>query len=168
MSFAAASDNHAPESVIAAMLAMLRVMAARFVTAFGDPAAMIARGALYGDARKRVLRWQDGGGAALVQLPSHQLPRAIFGGLQQLEKPGRRLAGYGGLVRDWNRPFERLSYTETEELQKRLGALGYYDGPIDGKIGSGSRAAIRAFQARSGMQQDGHPGKEVLRRLRGN
>ncbi|EKF42396.1 lytic murein transglycosylase [Nitratireductor indicus] len=78
------------------------------------------------------------------------------------------IAGYGGLVRDWDRPFERLSYSETEELQKRLGALGYYDGPIDGKIGSGSRDAIRAFQARSGMQQDGHPGKEVLRRLRSN
>ncbi|MCR4264970.1 lytic murein transglycosylase [Nitratireductor sp. ZSWI3] len=77
------------------------------------------------------------------------------------------IAGYGGLVRDWNRPFERLTYSETEELQKRLGALGYYDGPIDGKIGSGSRDAIRAFQARSGMQQDGHPGKDVLRRLRG-
>ena len=28
-----------------------------------------------------------------------------------------QIAGYGGLVRDWNRPFERLSYTETEELQ---------------------------------------------------
>ncbi len=78
------------------------------------------------------------------------------------------IAGFGGLVRDWDRPFERLSYSETEELQKRLGALGYYDGPVDGKIGSGSRAAIRAFQARSGMQQDGHPGKEVLRRLRSN
>ncbi|EKF17007.1 lytic murein transglycosylase [Nitratireductor pacificus pht-3B] len=77
------------------------------------------------------------------------------------------LAGYGGLVRDWNRPFQRLTYSETEELQKRLGMLGYYDGPIDGKIGSGSREAIRAFQARSGMQQDGHPGKEVLQRLRG-
>ncbi|WP_048647589.1 lytic murein transglycosylase [Nitratireductor soli] len=77
------------------------------------------------------------------------------------------LAGHGGLVRDWDRPFQRLSYSETEELQKRLGTLGYYDGPIDGKIGSGSREAIRAFQARAGMQQDGHPGKEVLQRLRG-
>ncbi len=61
MSFAAASDNHAPESVpetvLAAMVAMLRLMAERFVAAFGDPAAMIARGALYGEARKRVLRW---------------------------------------------------------------------------------------------------------------
>src|SRR5690606_35640819 len=52
------------------------------------------------------------------------------------------IAGHGGLVRDWNRPFERLSFTETQELQQRLGTLGYYSGPIDGKIGSGSREAI--------------------------
>ncbi|UUP16876.1 lytic murein transglycosylase [Nitratireductor thuwali] len=79
-----------------------------------------------------------------------------------------QIAGYGGLVRDWSRPFERLSFGETEELQKRLGALGYYDGPIDGKIGSGSRNAIRQFQERMGLNQDGHPSKEVLRKLRGN
>ena len=78
------------------------------------------------------------------------------------------IAGYGGLVRDWNRPFERLSYGETEELQQRLGALGYYDGPIDGKIGSGSRSAIKQFQSRMGLSPDGHPSKEVLRKLRGN
>lgn len=77
------------------------------------------------------------------------------------------IAGYGGLVRDWNRPFERLSYEETEELQKRLGALGYYSGPIDGKIGSGSRSAIKAFQERMGLAPTGHPSKEVLRKLRG-
>lgn len=79
-----------------------------------------------------------------------------------------RIAGYGDLVHDWNRPFERLSYGETEELQKRLGALGYYDGPIDGKIGSGSRSAIKQFQSRMGLSPDGHPSKEVLRKLRGN
>lgn len=78
-----------------------------------------------------------------------------------------QIAGYGGLVRDWNRPFQRLTFSETQELQKRLGALGYYEGPIDGKIGSGSRDAIRAFQNRMGMEQTGHPGKEVLLRLRG-
>ncbi|MCT7377513.1 lytic murein transglycosylase [Chelativorans sp. EGI FJ00035] len=78
-----------------------------------------------------------------------------------------QIAGYSGLVRDWNRPFERLSGEETEELQKRLGALGYYEGPIDGKIGSGSRSAIKAFQERMGLAQDGHPSKEVLKRLRG-
>jgi membrane-bound lytic murein transglycosylase B len=77
------------------------------------------------------------------------------------------IAGYGGLVRDWNRPFTRLNSTETEELQRRLSALGYYDGEIDGKIGEGSRTAIMAFQAALGLTQDGHPSKEVLSTLRG-
>jgi len=76
------------------------------------------------------------------------------------------IAGYGGLVRDWNRPFTRLSSAETEELQKRLSAHGYYDGEIDGKIGSGSRAAIRALQQQLGLSQDGHPSKELLLKLR--
>ncbi|MEO4001628.1 lytic murein transglycosylase [Mesorhizobium sp. CAU 1732] len=77
------------------------------------------------------------------------------------------IAGHGGLVRDWNRPFTRLSFGETQELQKHLSAHGYYDGKIDGKIGSGSRAGIMAIQNRLGMEQDGHPSKELLSRLRG-
>lgn len=78
-----------------------------------------------------------------------------------------RVAGHGGLTRDWNRPFERLSFSETQELQKRLSAHGYYDGAIDGRIGAMSRDAIKAFQAQSGLAQDGHPSKGVLSRLRG-
>jgi membrane-bound lytic murein transglycosylase B len=77
------------------------------------------------------------------------------------------IAGYGGLVQDWNRPFTKLSFDEKMELQKRLTTLGYYDGKFDGKIGEGSRAAIKAFQARAGLAQDGHPSMEVLSRLRG-
>ena len=78
------------------------------------------------------------------------------------------IAGHGGLQRDWNRPFTPLSFAEKEELQKRLLALGYYDGKIDGKIGSGSRSAIQAFQKRAGMEPDGHPSMEVLSVLRRN
>ena len=37
---------------------------------------------------------------------------------------------------------------------------------LDGKIGEGSRNAIRAFQNRAGLTQDGHPSKEVLNTLR--
>lgn len=77
------------------------------------------------------------------------------------------IAGHGGLTADWNRPFTKLSFQEKQELQKRLLALGYYEGEIDGWIGSGSRAAIMAFQKRAGMTPDGHPSKEVLMRLRG-
>ncbi len=76
------------------------------------------------------------------------------------------IAGYGGLVRDWNRPFTKLSFDEKQELQQRLLTLGYYDGKIDGKIGSGSRSAIIAVQQALGLQADGHPSKEVLSRLR--
>ena len=37
--------------------------------------------------------------------------------------------------------------------------LVLYDGTVDGKIGQGSRDAIKAFQARSGLATDGHPSK---------
>lgn len=77
-----------------------------------------------------------------------------------------RIGGYSGLVNDWNRPFTPISMKEREELQHHLQALGYYDGKIDGKIGSASRKAIEAFQQRNGLQSDGHPSKEVLSVLR--
>jgi len=76
------------------------------------------------------------------------------------------IAGYGGLVNDWNRPFTKLTFAEKQELQKRLSALGYYDGKADGKIGEGSRTAIKAFQSKAGMAGDGHPSMEVLKQLR--
>jgi membrane-bound lytic murein transglycosylase B len=76
------------------------------------------------------------------------------------------IAGYGGLVRDWNRPFTKLSFAEKQELQERLSSHGYYDGKFDGKIGEGSKTAIKAFQAQAGLTPDGHPSMEVLARLR--
>ncbi|MBX3573230.1 MAG: lytic murein transglycosylase [Mesorhizobium sp.] len=77
-----------------------------------------------------------------------------------------QIAGYGSLVNDWNRPFTKLTFAEKQELQKRLLTLGYYDGKLDGKIGDGSRQAIKAFQERAGLAADGHPSKEVLTTLR--
>jgi membrane-bound lytic murein transglycosylase B len=76
------------------------------------------------------------------------------------------IAGYGGLVSDWNRPFTKLSFAEKQELQQRLSVHGYYDGKFDGKIGSGSISAIKAFQLQAGLTPDGHPSMEVLSRLR--
>jgi membrane-bound lytic murein transglycosylase B len=76
------------------------------------------------------------------------------------------IAGHGGLVNDWNRPFTKLTFEQKQELQKRLSTLGYYDGKIDGRIGQGSKEAIKAFQARAGLTPDGHPSMEVLQSLR--
>ncbi|GLS38242.1 lytic transglycosylase [Mesorhizobium tianshanense] len=78
------------------------------------------------------------------------------------------IAGYGGLVQDWKRPFTKLTFEERQELQQRLSQYGYYDGKFDGKIGEGSKAAIKAFQAKAGLTQDGHPSMEVLKSLRQN
>jgi membrane-bound lytic murein transglycosylase B len=76
------------------------------------------------------------------------------------------IAGYGGLVQDWKRPFTKLTFEERQELQQRLSEHGYYDGKFDGKIGEGSKAAILAYQAKVGLTQDGHPSMEVLKWLR--
>jgi membrane-bound lytic murein transglycosylase B len=77
-----------------------------------------------------------------------------------------QIAGYGQLARDWQRPFTKLSYDEKLELQQRLSAHGYYEGKADGKIGTGSKSAIKAFQVQAGLTPDGHPSLEVLQSLR--
>jgi membrane-bound lytic murein transglycosylase B len=76
------------------------------------------------------------------------------------------IAGYGGLVHDWNRPFTKLSFEEKQELQKRLFDSGYYDGKFDGKIGKGTGDAIKAYQQQAGMEPTGHPSLEVLSKMR--
>ncbi|MCP8894253.1 lytic murein transglycosylase [Shinella daejeonensis] len=77
-----------------------------------------------------------------------------------------QLAGYGGVKQRWPRPSGTLDITEKFELQTRLKELGYYDGEVDGNFGSGSRAAIEAFQNRIGVAADGQPSQELLRTLR--
>jgi len=78
-----------------------------------------------------------------------------------------QIAGSDGLVQDWKRPFTKLSFEQRQELQERLSAHGYYSGKFDGKIGEGSKDAIRAFQTQAGLEPDGHPSLEVLKKLRG-
>jgi peptidoglycan hydrolase-like protein with peptidoglycan-binding domain len=49
-----------------------------------------------------------------------------------------------------------------EKLQRELGIRGYAAGPIDGIMGSRTRAAIRAYQRDVGLQVDGIASKELL------
>lgn len=77
-----------------------------------------------------------------------------------------QIAGASPLVRDWNRPFSPLNIAEKEEMQKRLTAAGFYDGKPDGNVGSGTKAAILAFQQATGLTQDGYASKELLAVLR--
>ena len=47
---------------------------------------------------------------------------------------------------------------DVKSVQTRLQALGYYAGTIDGKYGSGTIAAMQAFQSRNGLTVDGKAG----------
>lgn len=51
-------------------------------------------------------------------------------------------------------------------VQSELARRGYYKGAIDGVIGSGSREAIRAFQAAQGLPVTGVIDRKVLKALR--
>ncbi|MDJ0613334.1 MAG: lytic murein transglycosylase [Rhizobiaceae bacterium] len=77
-----------------------------------------------------------------------------------------QLRGFGPFVVDWPRGYIKLDEEERKELQERLKRLGFYEGEIDGKIGSGSRGAIKDYQRKFGLAQDGYASKRVLASLR--
>lgn len=61
----------------------------------------------------------------------------------------------------------RQGYTgeDVKSVQTRLKALGYYDKTIDGVYGTGSIAAVKAFQKKNGLTADGLAGKKTFDRL---
>ncbi|MCH8950867.1 MAG: lytic murein transglycosylase, partial [Proteobacteria bacterium] len=67
---------------------------------------------------------------------------------------------------DWPRGDRPLSRDETEELQRRLTALGYPTQGIDGIVGPITRGAIRGFQGASEMIPDGYVSAALLERVR--
>ncbi len=52
------------------------------------------------------------------------------------------------------------------DIQNALKNAGYYTGPVDGKIGPGSREAIRNFQRDNGMTADGVCGRQTWNKLK--
>jgi len=62
-----------------------------------------------------------------------------------------RLRGSDAFQGKWPRSEEPLTDSEKTKLQELLSARGYYSGEIDGNIGSGSRAAIQAYQQANGL-----------------
>ncbi len=60
-----------------------------------------------------------------------------------------------------------LTYKEIVELQKLLAGRGYDVGKFDGKIGKGTRAAVKDVQLKLGLPADSYPTPELLERLRG-
>lgn len=54
---------------------------------------------------------------------------------------------------------------EVKELQRRLKEWGYYKGAVDGIFGSGTRQAVKKFQAANGLTADGVVGLKTYQAL---
>ncbi len=57
---------------------------------------------------------------------------------------------------------EGMNGDAVRALQKRLKALGYYSGTVDGDYGSGTVEAVKAFQRANGLTVDGKAGTRTL------
>lgn len=53
-----------------------------------------------------------------------------------------------------------------EDVQRALAERGFYHGAVDGEIGPASRAAIRAYQNKHGLEPTGRIDGTLLRSLR--
>ena len=57
------------------------------------------------------------------------------------------------------------SGSAVKDLQTKLKKLGYYSGTVDSTFGSGTYAAVRAFQKKYNLTADGVAGSETLKKL---
>ncbi len=57
------------------------------------------------------------------------------------------------------------SGSAVKDLQTKLKKLGYYSGTVDSTFGSGTYAAVKAFQKKYNLTADGIAGKETLKKL---
>lgn len=81
---------------------------------------------------------------------------------------GDRIMGRAAIQADWPLKAARLDMAGTKDLQRRLKALGLYDHDADGRIGTGTREAVRRYQISVGEIADGYPTPALLTRMRGS
>jgi len=80
---------------------------------------------------------------------------------------GDRIRGGGPFKQQFPGGERALTLAEIQEVQRRLTALGFDTKGTDGRVGSGTMRAVRAFQLKAGIKPaDGYAGLEELARLR--
>lgn len=77
-----------------------------------------------------------------------------------------RIRGFPAFSKPWPRNVRSLGRTQRQELQQRLGGLGYDTGGVDGIIGRRTRDAVRDYQRSKGLPPDGFPSLGLLDVLR--
>ena len=78
-----------------------------------------------------------------------------------------RIRGDGPFVQPFPGGERVPTVDEVQEMQRRLTALGFDTDGTDGRVGSDTMRAVRAYQRKVGMEPaDGYAGLKVLARLR--
>jgi len=80
---------------------------------------------------------------------------------------GDRIAGRPAIQAGWPTKAPRLDKAGTQDVQRRLKLLGLYNHDADGRIGTGTREAVRQYQLRNGEIADGYPTPALLAKMRG-
>ena len=77
-----------------------------------------------------------------------------------------RMAGAPMLRKGNGQPIASLEYEEIKELQHLLTTHGFDVGEADGKIGAGTRKAVKAMQIKYNLPADSYPTSDLLAVLR--
>lgn len=80
---------------------------------------------------------------------------------------GDRIMGHGPIRGTWPAKDPLPTLALRQEVQRQLKRLGFYDQEVDGKLGSGTREAVRRFQLASGVHPaDGFATAALLARMK--
>lgn len=77
-----------------------------------------------------------------------------------------RMGGAPNLSRGNGQLIASLGYEDLKELQRQLARRGFDVGEIDGKLGAGTRKAVKEMQVKFGLPADSYPTPELLAALR--
>ncbi|MBU1042874.1 MAG: peptidoglycan-binding protein [Candidatus Omnitrophica bacterium] len=97
-----------------------------------------------------------------------QVKQAYIAKQNDAVKVTKRAKPQTGVNPDENREIIRVSGVTAEQVQSALKKAGFYQGKIDGEIGSKTKAAIKAFQQENNLKVDGVVGKGTWAKLRKN
>ena len=125
--------------------------------------------ALPEDGRAGLVRPPDGAGPTFLLLDNFDAIYAYNASMSYglaIAHLSDRLRGGGGFVTPWPTDDLPLDRAQRRELQRLLSGRGHDIGPIDGAIGSRTRAAILAEKQRLGWDDSPRAGQKLLRTLR--